>query len=42
VAEAVGPLTAYTARGRTLSKGSLAACNTNAVAKSGPAETAQK
>jgi hypothetical protein len=42
VAEAVGPLTAYTARGRTLSKGSLAACNANAVAKSGPAETAQK
>ena len=43
VAEALGSLTAYTTRGRTLSKGSLTACNANAVAKaSGSAETAQK
>ena len=42
VAAAVGPLVAYTTRGRTLSKGSLAACNANAVAKAGSAETAQK
>ena len=42
VAEAVGPLSAYASRGRELSKGSLAACNANAQAKGGPAETAQK
>jgi hypothetical protein len=42
VAEAVGPLTAYASRGRALSKGSLTACNANALAKGGPAETAQK
>jgi len=43
VAEAVGPLTAYASRGRTLSKGSLTACNTNAQAnKGGASETAQK
>ena len=43
VAAAVGPLTAYTTRGRTLSKGTLAACNANALAnKGGATETAQK
>jgi len=42
VAEAVGPLTAYASRGRALSKGSLAACNANAMARSGATETAQK
>jgi hypothetical protein len=42
VAEAVGPLAAYSRRGLALSKGALAACNANAQAKGGPAETAQK
>jgi hypothetical protein len=42
VAEAVGPLSAYASRGRELSKGSVEACNANAQAKGGPAETAQK
>jgi hypothetical protein len=33
VAEALGPLTAFSARGRALSGGDLKACNTAAVAK---------
>jgi len=33
---------AVTSRGRELTKGALAACNANAQAKGGPAETAQK
>jgi len=42
VAEAVGQLASYASRGRVMTKGSLSACNANALAKGGTTETAQK